>query len=77
MWAQVSLKLAEGQRDLFLVPQTYFLGPGIIICVPGKVHTPLQEETPGRAEVISRFLCFQGKGHSLAQKLSKNPLITK
>lgn len=76
MWAQVSLKLAERYGDLFLVPQTYFLRLGIVIYFPGKVHTPQQEENPGQVELISR-LWFQGKGHSLAQRLSKNPLITK
>lgn len=77
MWDQLSLKLTERHGDLFLVPQTYFLSPGIIIYFPSKVHTPLKEENPGQVEGISRFLCFQGKGHSLAQRLSKNPLITK
>lgn len=68
---------ADRHGDLFLVPQTYLLRPGITIYFPGQVHTPPQEENPGQVEVILWFLCFQGKGHSLAQRLSKNPLITK
>lgn len=68
---------ADRRENLLLVSQAYLLSGGITIYFPGQDHTPPQEENPGQAEIIPYFLCFQGKGHSLAQRLSKNPLITK